>query len=1644
MKSQQSFLSCATAKKAAFTLFFLGLFCVMPLDSRGDILYETGFDGGFPGWTAVQPAAGDPYSSGPMRWIYDTVHGGFSENSNIFTGNTVAPMLIHETAAGATLTYKVRMNMGDNDGSGVVFGYQDESNFYRLAFGVQDRGAFPFTGWSFDQMIGGVSTVLAGDDGNDAFVPVFTPTRGTAFDVIIEVGAGNVLNLSVMDAVETDAPTLVVLVESMSLPSSAAGQVGLMVWGQSGGNPPGVFFADAFLDGGSLINNPPLLSEWTNYVPGNAIGESAGVTGNWGLGLGQDGSFGTLNESSNGNLAATDIDGNTHIDFSAPTFVIGDASWTDYTFTARINPSDNDGHGVVVRFQDPDNFYRIALASQGDGDGRPWQGVSVQKKANGLWSEIFHDEALSFISPNDVPYDIAVTVQGDRLEFTITADPEGAADFHLYGPFTITGDTIDGGGVGIFSWGMNYTEVDFVRVESDILFADNFVDDVPGWTAVAPVGTTGTTYVSGPLRWIYDSVNGGFTENSNVYTDAAGFSTTRVAPMLINDTVAGETFTFNARMIASDNDGSGLVFGYQDENNFYRITFAVQDRSGGFPWHGWSFDRMVDGVPEILAGDDGSVDFDSPTFVPTQAAAFDVTISVGPGNSLNVSVAEFVDSGFPFETPLIESLTLPTSAAGQVGIMVWGQSGGTGPLSGIFFTNLSLEPIPLVNATPATLAGWTSFVPGNALGESSAGLGNWGLAWGENGLYRSLNESSNGNLAATDIDGNDHIDFSAPTLVAGDENWTDYLYTARIIPSDNDGHGVVFRFKDPDNFYRIALSSQGDGGGRPWQGVSVQKKVNGVWSEIYHQDPTVDPDAFIPPDDVPYDILVTISENRLEFVITGDPEGTAVTHFYGPFNITGDTVDSGKIGVFSWGMQHTEIDFVKVELSRGIPLQINSPFGNPSPSIGLSNYEVDEVVTATVEAVVEESPGVRRLLTGWTGSGSVPATGTSNSVTFNINQFSFLTWEWQSEFRLDIAVGPGGSVAGADQEWYAEGSAVTLEAMPDIGFLFAGWSGSASSSTSPLSLTLSGPVSLSAGFTADSDGDGLADAWELANFGNLAANSDGDVDNDGADNLTEFQRGTDPNFAEQLISEDGINARWENVKRDPAQSGLWLVQDFGQGYRGVTENTNHHRGADLSGGPAPLFPPENMVPQVSFEGPRMIVSNGVWNSDWKDYILESTIVVGDNDGNSLYFRYQDEENWYRFNIEGTDAEADWRPPFGVSLQKRVDGVYSDLGRDDRLAMDPADISWFKQVKIRISAIGSNFEVLVTPYDTLSVPPAYNEGLGVVISFTDDSLADGRVGFGSWGQSGVAVTDLIPVGAGTFHDDITVTVDGVVVFEENWENEPLQSELPDGWENPLLGTPSEGTWIRSPDSIVQNSNALTSTTGTLGNPKADGEGPILLAPDQMSANYFLEIGFHPFDNDGIGFVYDYIDSDNYARVLFNSQVPAGDGNMPQGVNISRKSGGVWTDMVVQDRSFIYGQGQPFGIDFSNNNGSYQLNVWETDNPDNSASFGWTGQSASAGNRFGLATWGETNAHFTYARASSLPTKATGPLTISGISVGAGQVVLEVDSSGAAYDVERATDLGARNWEIVATGQTGNQWTGDLPTDSQQAYWRLSRN
>ncbi len=605
-------------------------------------------------------------------------------------------------------------------------------------------------------------------------------------------------------------------------------------------------------------------------------------------------------------------------------------------------------------------------------------------------------------------------------------------------------------------------------IRAAVLLDESFDGGLAGWTVVQPPGA----YYEGPLRWEYDVGARAFFERSNVHTDSGGGSASATAPMLVNGAWAAAPFTLRARLTAGDDDGFGLVFGYRNENNFFRVVFAQQARTN-FPRRGWSLDRKANGVHQVLFGSLSS-------FVPTMGQPFTVALDVDGAQRLTLDVVDDPDGAAIFHR-LIDRQTLPASAAGQVGMFAWGMGGGDPP--GFRIQDMELDPGGLHGAE--WTRGWDAVVPSRA--DGSAALANWTggvgralwtVKWVPRGQRGALTESSRTG-AGWDLPGN--VDYTGPSLVAGEAGWSNYVVAARIVPRDYLGFGLLLRYQNPSNFYRVGLRAAPWAGEGMRSGLTVQKRVAGTYSSV-HMDP---PSRFVPTPQVPFDLVAEIRSNALQVLAVSDPDGAAQVVRWNPIAIAG--LDQGRMGLFSWFMSPVEFDSVRV--CAGAPLYVSSPHGAPMPPRGLNDFEIGAQIDA-VAGADSAGPGIRRTAIGWTGAGSVPATGTGNAVSFVLDSFSQLHWKWKTEYWFAATNGPGGQVVGPADGWLPEGTAVVVSAQPAPGYVFVGWTGDVQSQQPVLNVALDRPLDLTANFEEDRDADGQADAWEMTYWGSLQSAAD--------------------------------------------------------------------------------------------------------------------------------------------------------------------------------------------------------------------------------------------------------------------------------------------------------------------------------------------------------------------------------------------------------------------------------------------------------------------------------------------------------------------------------------------------------------------------
>ena len=144
-----------------------------------------------------------------------------------------------------------------------------------------------------------------------------------------------------------------------------------------------------------------------------------------------------------------------------------------------------------------------------------------------------------------------------------------------------------------------------------------------------------------------------------------------------------------------------------------------------------------------------------------------------------------------------------------------------------------------------------------------------------------------------------------------------------------------------------------------------------------------------------------------------------------------------------------------------------SPSGSGSVQVAplKNNYVNPEQVTLTAQ------PGVDYAFIGWSGD----ASGSTNPLTITMNSNKSITAVFESTappppteiYTLTISVNPTGtgSVAVNPQKpKYAQDEQVTLTATPASGNTFLNWSGNASGSTNPLTITMNSNKSITANF----------------------------------------------------------------------------------------------------------------------------------------------------------------------------------------------------------------------------------------------------------------------------------------------------------------------------------------------------------------------------------------------------------------------------------------------------------------------------------------------------------------------------------------------------------------------------------------------------
>jgi hypothetical protein len=412
------------------------------------------------------------------------------------------------------------------------------------------------------------------------------------------------------------------------------------------------------------------------------------------------------------------------------------------------------------------------------------------------------------------------------------------------------------------------------------------------------------------------------TNNANPPTSGAVTNSGTYEPDVLfqNNFLAPADYEYEVAMRQNDDDIIGLVWNYQDPDNYFRVGIRQQAAGSFGGTQGLSVQKIVGGtltqlIPSVVGP--GPASPITQAMIDTRAP---ITMKVAVTGSNYEIFFNGASVGSGMDTDLV--------AGRKVGLQSWAEQADAAavtPFWGAEFESVSVSDNTgtLFSQTLAPPIKWRNVVMENSDGisgltgtTSRETLGNLGLSVDHNWVY----QQSNGFQYATASTPN--VDFIGPAAVIdepGANNWSDYDLKVRMGAVDNDGIGVIVRAQDNDNFYRINFSSQSivdATNSRAPGGLSIQKVKGGVWSEVFRDDQTMPFFTYTsaastapttdntPATGMPmFDLRVIMVGNTFDIEVIDLFNGNTVKHYPLITDAT-DPLLTGSVGLTTWGTEN--------------------------------------------------------------------------------------------------------------------------------------------------------------------------------------------------------------------------------------------------------------------------------------------------------------------------------------------------------------------------------------------------------------------------------------------------------------------------------------------------------------------------------------------------------------------------------------------------------------------------------------------------------------------------------------------------------------------------------------------------------------------
>jgi hypothetical protein len=131
-------------------------------------------------------------------------------------------------------------------------------------------------------------------------------------------------------------------------------------------------------------------------------------------------------------------------------------------------------------------------------------------------------------------------------------------------------------------------------------------------------------------------------------------------------------------------------------------------------------------------------------------------------------------------------------------------------------------------------------------------------------------------------------------------------------------------------------------------------------------------------------------------------------------------------------------------------LTVSSAYDSPTPVGGW--FDSGTVINASVTSTTDGSSGTQFVCTGWTGLGSVSASGNTTSTSFTLNAPSSITWNWKTQYYLTVTSTYG--VPSPVSGWFDSGTLISASVPSPVSgglgvqYVCTGWTGTGSTPSS--------------------------------------------------------------------------------------------------------------------------------------------------------------------------------------------------------------------------------------------------------------------------------------------------------------------------------------------------------------------------------------------------------------------------------------------------------------------------------------------------------------------------------------------------------------------------------------------------------------------